>query len=303
MKNNKILISGCDSNYFPMLLEWIHSVRRFPQSAEFDIGIMNTGLTDEQVKTLKPLVTSIITPDWPCPLPDWKIRGREYLKSCVCRPFIPQLFKGYKTYMWMDADTWVQDWRAIDLFIEGASRKKITLTGQVDRAYPRAVRVKWLGTWPWKVRSFYFSNALNAFNFKTAKALLAHHVLLAGAFAMDKDAPHWQRWQELAIQAMTKGKIFTAEQTSLGKLCYLEGYEYEILPSWAHWLCEFKPLWDEKSEQFVEPYLPHLPIGILHISGFDEMRLDRSVTTDFKTTDGKTIQKSYRYSAFDGSTP
>lgn len=301
--NTKTFVSGCNANYFPLLLEWVHSVRSFEESADFDICIMNTGLTDAQVKQLEPLVTQIETPDWPCDLPALKTRGRDYLKSCVCRPFIPQIFPGYETYMWMDADTWIQNWNSINLFMQGAERKKITLTGQVDRAYPRAMRVKWLGTWPWKVRGFYFSNALKAFDFKTAKALLPYHVLLAGAFAMHKDAPHWQRWQELVIQAMTKGKVFTAEQVSLGKLCYLEGYEYEILPGWSHWLCEFKPLWDKDTQQFVEPYLPHLPIGILHISGFDEMRLDRSVTTEFKTTDGKTIQKSYRYPDLDGLAP
>ncbi len=296
-------VSGCDANYYPLLREWIHSVRRHPESKSIDINILDAGLSEEQRAELTPLVSKIINPDWPCDLPEHKVRGREFLKACVCRPFLPQLFPGYDVYFWMDADTWVQSWSSIELFIKGAEKKAITLTAQVDRAYPRCgARVKWLGRWPWKVRGFYFSNALKSFGFKTAKSLLPYHVLLAGAFALHKDAPHWKRWQELVVQTMNKGKTFTAEQLSLGVMAYLEGFEYEILPAWTHWLCEFKPLWDKDKNMFVEPYLPHNELGILHISGFDEMRLNRSVTTDFQTTDANIINYTYRYPYFDGET-
>lgn len=288
-------ISGCDANYYPLLREWMASVRRFPEAKDIDICILNAGLTEEQVEELKPLVKAIVRPDWPAPIPAHKIEGKEYLKACVCRPFLPQLFPGYDVYFWMDADTWVQDWAAIELFLFGAERRKIALTAQVDRAYPRAARVKWLWRWPWKVRSFYFSNARQAFGFNTAQFLLARHVLLAGAFAMHKDAPHWKRWQELVVRALDRGKVFTAEQLSLGVLCHIEGFEYEALPAWAHWLCEFKPIWDEQRQVFVEPFLPHQPLGILHLSGVDEMRDDKSVTTDFKTMGGQSVQKSYRF--------
>lgn len=298
--NRTALVSGCDSNYFPLLLEWLHSVRRFTQYAEMDICILDAGLKPEQIERLRPHVQTIVNPEWPVRLPAWRIKG-EYLKACVCRPFLPQIFPGYETYVWMDADTWVQDWRGIEMFLQGAAKGKIAVTAQVDRAYPKGgARIKWLGPVPWKVRGFYFSNAMKAFDFKTAKALLPYHVLLAGMFALRADAPHWPRWQELVKIAMTRGKVFTAEQLCLGKMCYLEGFEYEILPAYAHWLCEFKPFWDPFKNAFVEPSLPHETVGVLHISGWDEMRLDRRLTTDFKTTDGRTVQKSYRYPFYDG---
>lgn len=295
------LISGCDANYYPLLREWIHSVRRFSQSGGMDIMILDAGLTGEQRDELTPLVKKIERPDWPWPLPQSKIKGREFLKACVCRPFLPRIFPGYDVYFWMDADTWVQDWTGPELFLKGAEKKKISLTCGADRAYPRAARIKWLWRWPWKVRNFYFSNAREAFGFNAAKELLSRHVLLSGAFALRADAPHWKRWQELAAQAAGKGNVFTAEQVSLGVMCHLENFECEILPAWAHWLCEFKPLWDEEKNSFVEPYSPHMNLGILHISGWDAMRLDRAVATGFKTTRDNEVQKSYRYPFFDGS--
>ena len=117
---------------------------------------------------------------------------------------------------------------------------------------------------------------------------------------MRSDAPHWKRWQELLLQALKKGKIFTAEQLTLGMLTYLEDYPVEILPAWTQWLCENKPLWDEEKGIFVETFLPNEPIGIIHVSGYDEMRVDRRVTTPIKTVDGKVIDKTFRYMGYDG---
>lgn len=298
--NKTTFISGANAAYYPMLREWIHSVQKFPESQKIDINILDAGLTSDQVATLKKDGYGVQAPDWPAAVPAYKIRGREYLKACVCRPFLPDIFPGYETYLWMDADTWVQNWRGVELFLKGAERGKLGIAAQVDRAYPKQFRVKWLGPWPWKVRGFYFSNALKSFDFKTAQSLLSAPVLQAGVFAMQGTAPHWKRWQELVIQAMKQGKVFTAEQLCLGILHYLEHYEAEILPAWTHWLCEFKPLWDKDQKRFVEPYLPHETISILHLSGYDQMRIDRSVQTDFKTTKGETVTKSYRYPEFNG---
>ncbi len=295
-------VSGADANYYPMLREWVHSIRRFPQSKGMDICILDVGMTKEQLAELKPLVTVIKQSEWPKKIPASRIKGREYYKACVNRPFLNEIFKGYDIYFWMDADTWVQNWRAVELFIEGAKRGKMSLTGQSDRSYPKGMRVKWLHAWPWKVRGFYFTNARKAFGIKTAQELFPYHVLLAGAFCLHKDAPHWNAWQNLIVQALEKGKVFTAEQLTLGMMIHLKKLPVEIMPAYIHWLCEFKPLWDAKKKVWVEPFLPHEPLGILHLSGYDKMRVDRSDTTDFLTTDGKTVEMSYRYPHFNGET-
>lgn len=298
-----VFVSGADHNYFPMLLEWIYSIRAFPESEGMDICILDVGLEPEQLQKLKPLVTKIHKPDWPCKIYAYKIRGREYMKAHVCRPFINKYFPGYNTYFWMDADTWVQNWRSVALFLEGAQHEKITLAGEVDRAYLRlqGIKIKWLGRWPRKVGGFHFNRALKVFGFGKARDLLPYHILNAGAIALHKDAPHWVRWQELVKQAAMKRRdCYSAEQLSLGVLCYLEGYKYEILPAWCHWICRYKPLYNNETGKFVEPFLPHEEIGILHLLNTGKMRLDRSLSTNFQTLDGNTVQLSYRYPGFDG---
>ena len=293
------LISGSDSRYYPILREWVASVRSFPQGQNVAIGIMDTGLTEAQRQDLSPHVTSIIAPpDSVVPLPVDKIAGKEFLKSCICRPFIPEIFKGYDVYVWMDADTWVQDWDAVELLIQGAQMKGLSVVPQSDRAYGKTMRLGWIGAMPWRPRSFYYSNAKKAFSGKVARQMFPFPTINAGVFAIQKDAPHWKRWQDLIRQALIKGKVFTAEQLTLGMLIYIDKMEAELLPAWCNWLCETKPLWDDTSKVFVEPYLPRRKLGIIHMSGCDAMRLDRAVTDDFKTTDGGTVKLSYRYPKF-----
>lgn len=293
-----LVCSAADSTYFPMLAEWLHSLRRF--HANYAVGILDVGLSTPQRSWLEEQNCHLLTPEWPCPIPEWKIRGRTYLKGCVCRPFLPDYFPGYETYLWMDPDTWIQRSDILPAFLGATQNGKIALTAQVDRHYPRQMRVKWLGPLPLKLRGFYFSNAKKSFGLRTAKKLYPYHVLLAGMFALRGDAPHWKRWQELLKDALKNGKVFTAEQLTLGVLCYLEGYEKDILPGWMHWLCEYKPLWDAQRGLFVEPYTPHEPIGVLHLSGWNDMRRNRALTTEFMTPTGDTIERSYRYSAFSG---
>lgn len=297
-----LICSGCDHNYFPMLREMIASIKRFPQAADFHFAVLDTGLQDTDREWLKTNVQHVHAPDWPCEIPAWKIRGREYLKSCVCKPWLSTFFPGYDIYIWIDPDAWVQTWEGLDYFIQGAQKGHITVTAQVDRSYPRAIRIKWFGWIPLKLRGFYFSNAKNAFGFKKAKELYPYHVLLAGMFALRGDAPHWAYWQSLAKKALKKGKVFTAEQLTLGMMVYLAQYPVEILPAWCHWLCEFEPVWDEDRNVFVEPYLPHMPISVLHVSGFDEMRKNRSLTTPLRTLSGKNYEGSLRFPHYNGET-
>lgn len=297
-----LICSGADHNYFPLLREMIYSIKRFPQAKDFKFAVLDSGLTDEDRAWLKDNVDYVYAPEWPCDIPAKKADKKTHLKSCVCRPWINTYFPGHDVYMWVDADTWLQDWEGFDLFLQGAARGKLAIAGQVDRAYPRAIRMSWFGPFPIKMKGFYFSNAKKAFGYSVAKKLYPYHVLQAGVLALPANAPHWKRWQELVIEATTGGKIFTGDQLCLGMLCHLEGYSFESLPAWAQWLCEVPPLYDEDQKAFVEPFLPNHKIGIMHVSGYDEMRRNRSILTTLKTFAGKIYQGTLRCPDYNGET-
>ena len=123
--NAKTIISLADSNYFNLLNELVDSINRFEQSKEIDICIMDAGLTTDQIKILQKKVFQIKKAEWDIEVPNSKVKGREWLKSQVSRAFIPNYFPGYKKYLWIDADAWVNSWNSIDLYFKGCENKKI----------------------------------------------------------------------------------------------------------------------------------------------------------------------------------
>ena len=48
--NDKAIITLSDSNYFEMLNELIESIKRFPDSKNVSICVLDAGLTEEQKK-------------------------------------------------------------------------------------------------------------------------------------------------------------------------------------------------------------------------------------------------------------
>ena len=106
MKEN-VIISLADANYFELLNELVDSIKRFKESKNTAICIMDAGLTDEQKSVLSTKVDEIKPADWDIKVPNFKIKGREWLKSQVSRAFLPKYFPNYKKYLWIDADAWV----------------------------------------------------------------------------------------------------------------------------------------------------------------------------------------------------
>lgn len=292
------LVTSADAKYFPLLKELMASVMRHRQAQDLSaICIIDAGLTPDQRQGLADNGYTVADGLWPIPIPEKRKKGRDFLKACVSRPFIPQIFPGHDIYVWLDADTWVQDWTAMDLLVTGAMKTGLAVVPQVDRAYGKTMRISWLGPIPYRPRSFYYSNARKCFGGRVARKLFPFPTINAGVFAMAGNAPHWSRWQDLIRQALVKGNVFTAEQLTMGMMIYLDGMAAERLPSACNWLCDTSPMYDARRRVFVEPNLPHAPIGILHLTGLDAMRADKSVLTPIRQMDGTTQDMSLRFGA------
>ena len=101
MKKN-VIVSLADSNYFPLLDELINSIKRFNESNNVAICILDAGLTKEQKEVLSKKVDEIKSAEWDIEVPESTIKGREWLKSQVSRAFLPRYFPNYEKYLWID---------------------------------------------------------------------------------------------------------------------------------------------------------------------------------------------------------
>ena len=280
-----IIITAADANYFELVRGTILSVREKSEGANVAIGFFDLGCTPEQLQWLETQVNIIKKPDW-----DFDFPGRneapEHLKGLLVRPCLRKYFPNFDIYLWIDADAWVQDWRAINLLVEGASHRGLAIVPEVHRAslqqYGQLPQF-----WPW-VYQQYEAN----FGEDIAKKFYSYPILNAGVFALRKDALHWEIWAEKLHQGLQRSGCVMTDQFALNLAVY-SGELFnltEMLPAWCNWIFNGFPVWNKQRGCFVEPYLPQEAIGILHLAGrqnFDRIKL--------MATDGDILEMSVRY--------
>ena len=86
MKKN-VIVSLADANYFLLLEELVDSIKRFKESENVAICILDAGLTQEQKEKLSNKVDEIKSAEWDIEVPGNKVKGKEWLKSQVSRAF------------------------------------------------------------------------------------------------------------------------------------------------------------------------------------------------------------------------
>ena len=296
--NAKTIISLADSNYFNLLNELVDSINRFEQSKEIDICIMDAGLTTDQIKILQKKVFQIKKAEWDIEVPNSKVKGREWLKSQVSRAFIPNYFPGYKKYLWIDADAWVNSWNSIDLYFKGCENKKLAIATSADRSYGRVLRADWIFGSLARIRSQNYKHAKSSgFSEKVARDVALQPHLNIGLFSLEENAPHWDAWQKNLKKALSSGKIWGSEQIAMNITIYSDNLDVEILPAYCNWTHIGAMKFDKKNSTFVEPYLPNHEIGIVHLAGKnnDNIRNDKNHISKIETLDGDIIEKSLRF--------
>ena len=301
MKNN-VIFSLADSNYFELLNELIDSIKKFEQSKNVSICILDAGLTEDQKNKLSEKIDEIKIAEWDIEVPSYKVSGKEWLKSQVSRAFLPKYFPGYKKYLWIDCDAWVNDWQSVELYFKACENGKLGITQTMGPGYKIVSKVKWIFGKLALIKSQNFKHAINSKIGidKARKLAFAPHINI-GVFSLEHDSSCWKIWQDNLAITLKSGKIFGSEGLAINMSVYVDDIETEFLPLNCNWIASnLLPKFDEEKQTFVEPYLPNYNIGIMHLAAGlwkddKDMRLDKSVEIEIKTLENKTISKSLRF--------
>jgi hypothetical protein len=276
----------------------IDSIKRFQESKEFDICILDAGLETNQIEILQKKVTKIKKAEWDIKVPTFKIKGREWLKSQVSRAFLPDYFPDYKKYLWIDADAWVNSWEAIELYIKGCENNKLAIATSADRSYGRVLRAEWFFGSFARIKSQNYKHAKSSgFSEKISREVALKPHLNIGVFSLEADAPHWEIWKKNLKKALSSGKIWGSEQIAMNITIYSDNLDVEILPAYCNWTLIDALKFDKKRNTLVEPYLPNHKIGIVHFAGKnnDTIRKNKNSISKIKTLDGEVIEKNLRF--------
>ena len=298
----KTIVSLADSNYFPLLDELIDSIKRFKESKDTAICVLDAGLSEEQKNKLLSKVDEIKSAEWDIKVPESKIKGREWLKSQVSRAFLPKYFPNYEKYLWIDCDAWVNDWQTIELYFKACDDNKLGITQTIGPGYKITSKVDWVFGKLAIIKSQNFKHAIksNISLDKARKLAFAPHINI-GVFSLEKNSKSWEIWQNNLRETLKGGDIFGSEQLAMNISVYHDNIETEFLPLNCNWITSnLLPKFDETNDTFVEPYLPNNKIGIMHLAAGiwkdnQDMRLNKDVKIEIKTLDGKTLNKSLRF--------
>ena len=59
-------------------------------------------------------------------------------ESFLARKYFP----GYKKYLWIDCDAWVNDWKSVELYFEAAAKRKLGITQTLGSRIQNYVKSK-----------------------------------------------------------------------------------------------------------------------------------------------------------------
>ena len=301
MKKNAI-VSLADANYFPLLQELIKSIRRFKESENIAICILDAGLTQNQKEKLSNDVDEIKSAEWDIEVPVNKVKDKEWLKSQVSRAFLPKYFPSYQKYLWIDCDAWVNDWNCIELYLKACDDGKLGITQTIGPGYKITSKVNWLFGKLAIIKSQNFKHAVKSkIGYEKARKLaFAPHINI-GVFSLENNSKGWTVWQNNLSKTLKAGNIFGSEGLAINMSVYIDNLETEFLPLNCNWITSnLLPKYDQQNKTFVEPFLPNNKIGIMHLAAGiwkdgKDMRLDKNIKIDIETLDNKKIITSLRF--------
>ena len=298
----KAIVSLADSNYFELLNELIESIKRFEQSKNVSICVLDSGLTKEQHNELSKKVDEIKKAEWDIEVPNYKVKGKEWLKSQVSRAYLPKYFPNYEKYLWIDCDAWVNDWNSIDLYFKACNDGKLGITQTMGPGYRVMSKVKWIYGKLAIIKSQNFKHAIaSKIDINNARKLaFAPHINI-GTFSLEKNSKCWEIWQKNLRKTLSAGNIFGSEGLAINISVYIDEVNTEFLPLNCNWIASnLLPKYDEKNQTFVEPFLPNNKIGIMHLAAGiwkdnKDMRLNKSIKIEIKTLENGLLNKSLRF--------
>lgn len=263
-----IIATASSAEFFHFLQGMILSVRDKPQGRSVALGCLDLGLTGEQKAWLAGLGVEVVVPQWEFGLSEAAGLPLPF-KAILARPHLPKYFPGHDIYMHMDADAWVQDWSAVELYAQGAARGLIAITPEIDRSF-----ISNYGT-SQSYRAFIIKVFSELFGEDVAATYRDYPILNTGVFAMPAASPLWERWAARIAQGLAHGRNFHVEQASLNYELFANFETYradglEFLPARCNWVChQALPKFDAEHGLLVEPFLPHMPLGIVHRASDD----------------------------------
>jgi hypothetical protein len=259
-----IAITAADERYAGLAAELLQSLAPHRGPLGLDVGVLDLGLSVSSQGAMAQAGGQLLVPPWPF-RPHAQFGADLKWRARACRPFLRELFPGYDAYLWLDADTFVQERRGLEWLLRTGSGENTGVVPAVDRSYVHpAPQVAW-------VRQRYEMG----FGAEVAGQLMAFDYVNSGVFAFGARSPVWAPFARRFQEALDHWDgNFLSDQAVLNATLVLDRVAHARLPSLCNWICHLAlPRWHSESRRFLEASFPFSLLYIVHNTPSDKRAL------------------------------
>lgn len=255
-KKKRAVITGCDGNFLEFAEDLLRSIRRF-ESLDFDLCFICMGKEPKIRELAAKYCDDLVAFENP-KAPD---KG-NVISANGLKPLLPQIFPGYESYMWIDADVWVQNAAGFNQVFSAAEKKDLAIHPELDPHY-------YWQTLPSDRTRLVYSRL---FSPELAEKTIRFPMINTGVIAARAGSPLWDKWEKAVKTAFSggfggKGK-FSSDQIPLHHIVFRRELTMEPLRSINNWQCHCAlPAFLVKRQCLAVPSPPYEEINFLHLTG------------------------------------
>jgi hypothetical protein len=325
-----LVVTGSDAIQFDLAASCIKSAKR-QCNEDVDFAFLDLGCTDAQLGSIGQIAKFTKTVNWEYGISN-SIQAIECRKGPLAKPFLREYFPDYDIYVWLDSDTWTQSPESLLLFDQGAQRRGAAFVLENHRGS------KFLHGAMGSYTAFLRTLTTMTYGQSIAESMAHFAHINTGAFSLSVDSPLWDAWKHsvrTALPHLLGGKFDVQQlsfafamldQVALNHAVRVNSLSHaiEFLRETCNWQCHLGlPAYDKSRDLFVEPYLPHGTISLIHLTApwgggvgqlpephLDKLRYvppiqghkDSYRTSELQSTDGDMVIKSLFYPDLDDVT-
>jgi lipopolysaccharide biosynthesis glycosyltransferase len=254
-----LVVTAANEMFAPLLRGLVGSLQQWGTDQFTALACFDLGLALESRTWLERFASHIAVPDWDLPVDSQLRAAKPDLRALTVRPFLRDYFPGYDVYLWIDADAWVQEQSALQLYVSLAAQGHLVAAQEVDRAYRQTE-----GIFSWRA-----GRMAQCYGQQAANQTIWGTYFNNGVFALHAQASHWAPWAKWFRAGLeTSGGLLCCDQTALNYAIWQEQLPVYPLSARYNWLCHLAvPAFDMMRNQFFEPFEPRQTIGIMHLAG------------------------------------
>lgn len=264
-----LVVTAANEPYAGLVGDLVSSVVEHRDALKVHVAVLDLGLSTASRDGLKSAADHVVTPAWMFK-PHAKFSADTKYLARAARPFLPEIVPGYGTYIWLDADTWVQHRLALEWLIDAARTVDLAAVPTMHRSYVFGQQdVGWL-----------HQRYAMAFGEALANELIQQPYFNSGVMAARAGSQLWRAFAARFQRALDRWEgDFLSDQAVLNAVVAMDGINVNRLPARMNWLCHLAPpFWNEKVKALVEPAMPFDPLLIVH-NTFDDKRKERPIKT------------------------